>query len=162
MRPKGPVRGLQSSTPRHTTLGGQGVLPWWSSVRPEGPARGLQSSRPGHTSLGGQRVLPRRWSLRPKGPAKGAAVCKARAHQPGGTGSPALAVVGASSRAPEGDCSMQGPGTPPLGDKGSCPVGGRYVLKGLRGSCSLQGPGTPARGDKESRLGGGQCVLKGL
>ena len=51
---------------------------------------------PGRTSMGGQGLVPRRWSVRLEGPVRGAAVIKARAHQPRGTGGLAQAVVGAS------------------------------------------------------------------
>ena len=51
---------------------------------PGTPAKGDGESCP---SIG-------RWGS--KGPAMGAAVCKARVPKPGGTGSPAEAVVGAS------------------------------------------------------------------
>ena len=57
---------------------------------------GLQPSKPGHTSAGRRGVLPWQWSVRPEGLARGAAVSKAQAHQHGGTGGPARAVVGAS------------------------------------------------------------------
>ena len=49
---------------------------------------GQQSPRPGHTSLGGRGVLPSWWSVLKEG-LRGAAVPKARAHKPRGTGSPA-------------------------------------------------------------------------
>ena len=55
---------------------------------------GLQSPRPGQPM--GQGVVPRRWSVRHEALARGTLVSKARAHQPGRTGSPALVVVRAS------------------------------------------------------------------
>ena len=73
--------------------------------------------------------------MRPEGPARGAATFKARAHQPGGTGSLALAVLGASSRACEGGCNLQ------WGDMGSYPGGGRCILKGRRGGLHTSKPG---------------------
>ena len=57
---------------------------------------GLQCPRPGHPSPGGQGVVPRCWSVHHEVLARGTLVSKARAHQPRRTGSPALAVVGAS------------------------------------------------------------------
>ena len=96
VRREGPARGATIFKAEAHQPGGTGVLPWCWSVCPEEPARSLQSSRPGHTSRGGQVVPPRRWSLRPEGAVRGAALFKARAHHPGGTGSRAQAVVGAS------------------------------------------------------------------
>ena len=62
-----------------------------------------------------------------------------------------------------GLCSLQGPSTPALGDKGSCRRSGRCVLRGAcEGGCGLQGPGTPVRGHRGSCPRGGRCVLKGL
>ena len=91
---KGPRGGLQSPRGWHTSLGGQGVLPKRWSVRHEAPA--MQCPRPAHTNLVGQGVLSWRWSVRPEGLARMAAVIKARAQQPSGTGGLAQAVVGAS------------------------------------------------------------------
>ena len=105
-----------------------------------------------------------------------------RAHRPGGTGSPAQGVVGASWRA----CGGVEPGTPAWGDGESSPGDGRSFLQGLRGwttgyngpggmGCPAQGvvrvscracgyvePGTPAWRDGESRPGGGRSFLQGL
>ena len=134
VRPEGPGRGAAwSPTPGHTILGGQGVLPRRLSLRPKGPARGAATFKAREHQPGGQAGLPRRWSARAEGAGRGAAVPKARAHQPMRTGSVAVAVVGASFRACEGGCKLQGPGTPACGDRGNCPAGGRCVLKGLRG-----------------------------
>ena len=52
-----------------------------------------------------------------------------RAHRPGGMGSPAQGVVGASCRG----CGDVEPGTPAWGDGESRPRGGRSFLHGLRG-----------------------------
>ena len=92
---------------------------------------GQQSPRPGHTSLGGRGGLPRRWSVLKEG-LRGAAVPKARAHQPGGTGSPAQVVVGAQ-RGPTRGSSPQGPGTPARGDGDSCPGGGQCSKRACGG-----------------------------
>ena len=52
-----------------------------------------------------------------------------RAHRPGGMGSAAQGVVGASCRA----CGDVEPGTPAWGDGESSPMGGQSFLQGLRG-----------------------------
>ena len=93
--------------------GGQSVL------------QGLWGRRTGHTALGGWGVPPRGWSEFPAGPVG----MDNRAHRPGGTGSPAQGVVGASCRA----CGEVEPGTPAWGDGEPSPGGGRSFLQGLRG-----------------------------
>ena len=69
-----------------------------------------------------------------------------RAHRPGGVGSPAQGVVGASCRA----CGDVEPGTPAWGDGESSPGGGRSALPGLwgrrTGPTGLGGTGSPAQG----------------
>ena len=64
-------------------------------MRPEGLARVVAVIKAHAHQPMGDRVLPTWWLVRHEGPARGAAVSKARAHQRGGTGSRALAVVGA-------------------------------------------------------------------
>ena len=98
---------------------------------------GQQSPRTGDTRLGGRRVLPRRWSVLKEG-RRGAAVPKAEAHQPRGTGSPSQAVVGAQG-GPAGGSSPQGPSTPAWGDGESQPGGGRCS----RRACGGQQPPRP-------------------
>ena len=87
--------------------------------------QGLWGRRTGHIGLGGWGVQPRGWSGFPAGPAG----MDNRAHWPGGMGSPAQGVVGASCRA----CGNVEPGTPAWGDGESSPGGGRSFLQGLRG-----------------------------
>ena len=67
-----------------------------------------------------------------------------RAHRPGGMGSPAQGVVGASCRA----CGDVEPGTPAWGDGESSPGGGRSLLPGQWGAIFLRKPGTPAWGGR--------------
>ena len=74
-----------------------------------------------------------------------------RAHQPGGMGSPAQGVVGASCMA----CGDVEPGTPAWGDGESSPGDGRSFLPGLRGW-------TTGPRDGESSPGGGRSILQGL
>ena len=181
MRHEGPATEATVSKARAHQPGGTGVsFHGGGWCVPKGLRGWLQLSRPGYTSLGGHGVWPRRWSVRHEGPTRGAAVSKgqtqqpgdtgglaqavvgasrrardavskARAHPPRGIGGPAVAVVGASRRACKGDCSHQAPGTPAGGEKGSCPGGGRCVMKGPRrelqsprpGLTSLRGPGCP-------------------
>ena len=107
--------------------------------------------------------MPRRWLVLPEGPARGRAVIKARAHQPWGTGSPAQALVGASSRACEGACSLQGPRTPAWGHRGSCPGWWSVCPEGLaRGAEVIKARAHQPFGDRWSSPGGGRCVMKGL
>ena len=75
---------------------------------------------------------------------RGAAVPKARAHQPRGTGGPSHAVVRAQG-GPASGSSPQRLGTPAWGDGESCPVGGRCS----RRTCEGQQP--PKRGDTSLR-----------
>ena len=146
---------------------------------------GQQLPGPRHTSLGGRGVLSRQWSVLEEG-LREAAVPKARAHQSGGTGRPAKAVVSAQG-GPAGGSSPQCPGTPVWRDGESCSGGGRcsriacwggaipkaraHQSGGTRspvqavvgaqgrpaGGSSSQGPGTPVLGDGESYPGGGRC-----
>ena len=71
---------------------------------------------------------------------------KAPAHQPGGTWTPALAVVGASSRACKGGRSVQGEGTQAWADLRSCLGGGWCVMKGPRGGLQSPRPGHTSLG----------------
>ena len=76
-----------------------------------------------------------------------------RAHRPGGMGSPAQGVVGASCRA----CGDVEPGTPVWGDGESCPGGGRSASLGLWGGrfghTGLGGRGVVPRGWSERPAG---------
>ena len=76
-----------------------------------------------------------------------------RAHRPGGTGSPAQGVVGASCRA----CGGVELGTPAWGDGESCPGGGRSFPQSLRawttGPTGLGGWGVLPRGWSERPAG---------
>ena len=111
--------------------------------------QGLWGRRTGHTGLGGWGVPPRGWLEFLAGPAG----IDNRAHRPGGTGSPAQGVVGASRRA----CGGVEPGTPAWGDGESCPGGGRSVLQGLwgrrTGHTGLGGWGVQPRGWSEFPAG---------
>ena len=85
-----------------------------------------------------------------------------RAHRPGGMGSPAQGVVGASCRA----CGDVEPGTPAWGDGESSPGGGRSFLQGLRGwttgRTGLGGWGVLPRGwsERPARPVGGQYLRR--
>ena len=82
--PEARVRQLgETANPAQAAVGAQG-----------GPAGGSSSQGPGTSALGGRGVLPRRQSVLREA-VRGAAVPKAPAHQPGGTGSAAQVVVGA-------------------------------------------------------------------
>ena len=83
--------------------------------------------------------MPRWWSVLKQG-LRGAAVSKARAHHPRGTGSPAQVVVAAQG-GPAGGRSPRGPGTRPrgTGTLAQAVVGAHGVRAG---GSSLQGPGT--------------------
>ena len=93
---------------------------------------GQQPPRLGHTGRGGRGVLPLWWAVLKEG-LWVAAVTKARAHQPQGTGSHAKAAVGAQG-GPTGGSSPQGPGTPASGEVESCPGGGRCLRRAFGGS----------------------------
>ena len=170
----GACGGQQSPRPGHTRLGGRGLLPKrWSLFKdglrggssPQGPGtlawgdgesspsggrcsrracEGQPSPRLGHTSLGGRGAPPRWWSVR-KESLRGAPVPNARAHQPGGTGSPVQAVVAAQG-GPAGGNSPQGPGTLALGDGDSCPSGGRCSRRACEGQQSPTPGHTTLRG----------------
>ena len=116
--------------------------------------QGLWGRRTGHTGLGGWGFQPRGWSEFPAGPA----VMDNRAHRPGGMGSPAQGVVGASCRA----CGDVEPGTPAWGDGESCPGGGRSLLPGQWGAIFLREPGAPAWGGQGSSPRGVRSLVPGL
>ena len=73
----------------------------------------------------------------------------ALAHQPGGTGSPAQAVVGAQG-GPAGGRSSLRPGHTSLGGWGVLPRRWSVLKEGLRGVAVPTSPDTPAWGDGES------------
>ena len=72
-----------------------------------------------------------------------------------------MGVVGASLRAYEGGCSLQGLVTPAWGDKGSCPGVGRCVLKGLRGGLQPSKPGHTSLGGQGVLLRRWSVCLEG-
>ena len=77
-------------------------------------------------------------------------------HQPGGTGSPAQAVVGAQG-GPAGGSSSLRPGHTSLRGRGVPPRPWSVLKEGLRGVVVPNSPDTPAWGDGESCPGGGRC-----
>ena len=167
-------RGQQSPRPGHTSFKGRGVPPrWWSVLKkvfrgaavPKAraqqpretgfptwgvvgaqgrPTGGHHLPRRGHTILGGRGVLLRRWSVLKMG-LRRAAVPKARAHQPRGTGSPAEVVIGAQGW-PAGGSSPQGPRTPASRDGESRPGGGRCSGRVCGGQQSPRPGHTSLRG----------------
>ena len=183
------LQGLWGRRTGHTCLGGWGVPPrGWSEFpcracgdgQPGPPAwgdgescpgggrsilQGLWGRRTGHTGLGGWGAQPRGWSEFPAGPVG----MDNRAHRPGGMGSPAQGVVGASCRANGGPSSLENRAHRPGGDGESCPGGVRSLLPGLRGAIFFREPGAPARGgrgvlprgclDPPARPMGGHLVL---
>ena len=106
--------------------------------------QGLWGRRTGHTGLGGWVAQPRGWSEFPAGPAG----MDNRAHRPGGMGSPAQGVVGASCRANGGPSALENRAHRPGGDGESCPGGVRSLLPGQRGAIFFREPGAPARGGR--------------
>ena len=151
-RPEGmesPAQGVVGASCRACEDVEPGTPSWGDGESCPGVGRsvlqGLWGRRTGHTGLGGWAVLSRGWPEFPAGPAG----MDNRAHQPGGMGSPAQGVVGASCRA----CGDVEPGTPPWGDGESCPGVGRSVLQVLwgrrTGHTGLEGWGVQPRGWSE-------------
>ena len=182
----GTAGGSSSQGPGTPTLGGRGVLPRLQSVLMEGP-RGVAvpigpgtPARRGRESYSGGGRCSRR-------ACEGYQFPMARAHQPGGTGSPAQVVVGAhggptrgsdshgpghtspggagsSTQAvvgaqggPARGISSQWPGHPSPGGRGALPRWWWVLRVGLWGVAVPNGPGTPSRGDVEYCPGGGRC-----
>ena len=81
----------------------------------------------------------------------GSSWLRARAHQPGGTGSPAKVVVGAQ-RGPAGGCNFKRPGHTCLGGQGVLSRRWLVLQEGLRGAAASKarahlpvGRGSPAQ-----------------
>ena len=155
-RPRGmgsPAQGVVGVSYRACGNGQPGPPAWGDGELCPGGGRsvlqGLWGRRTGHTGLGGWGVPPRGWLEFLAGPAG----IDNRAHRPGGTGSPAQGVVGASRRA----CGGVEPGTPAWGDGESSPAGGRSFPQGLRewttGPTDLGGWGVLPRGWSERPAG---------
>ena len=173
-------------TARPHQLGGMGSLAQAVVGAQGGHAGGSNSLRPGHTSPGGWGVLPRWWlvlkeglqgAVGPNGPGtpawwdgesclgggwcsrracRGQQLPTARAHQPGGVGSPAQAVVAAQG-GPAGGSSSLRPGYTGPGGRGVLSRRWLVLKEGMRRAAAPNGPGTPARGDGESCQGCGCC-----
>ena len=93
---------------------------------------GCSHQGPGTAAVGDRGSCPGGGRCVMKGPRRGLQSPRPGLTSLRGPGCPVLAVVGASRRAREGGCSYQGPGTAAGGDMGSCPGGGRCVMKGPR------------------------------
>ena len=133
--------GPSSSENRAHRPGGDGEsCPWGVRSLLPGQWGAIFFREPGAPARGGRGVQPRGWSEFPAGPAG----MDNRAHRPGGMGSPAQGVVGASCRA----CGDVEPGTPAWGDGESCPGGGPSLLPGQWGAIFLREPGAPAWGGR--------------
>ena len=175
------LQGLWGRRTEHTGLGGWGVQPRGWSEFPAGPAgmdnrawrdgescpgggrsvlQGLWGRRTGHTGPWGWGDQPKGWSEFPVGPAG----IDNRAHRPGGMGSPAHGVVGATCRA-RGDVER---GAPAWGGRGAQPRGcseppawplGGHLLQ-RTGRTGSGGRGVQPRGCSEppARPVGGQYL----
>ena len=109
---------------------------------------------PGAPARGGRGVLPRGWPESPARPMGGHLLQRTGRTGPGGTGSPAQGVFGASCQGQWGAIFLREPGAPAWGGRGvlprGCPepparpVGGQYLRR--TGRTGLGGTGSPAQG----------------
>ena len=76
---------------------------------------------------------------------RGSSLLRARAHQPGGTGSPAEVVVGAQE-GPVGGCNFQRPGHTNPGGRGDVPRWWSVLKEGLWGVAALKARAHQPRG----------------
>ena len=105
---------------------------------------------PGAPAWGGQGVQPRGCSESPARPEGGHLLQRTGRTGPGGTGSPAQGVFGASCQANGGPSSSLNRAQRPGGDGESCPGGVRSLLPGQGGAIFFREPGAPARGGRGS------------
>ena len=110
---------------------------------------------------GGRGVLPRGCSEPPARPMGGHLLQRTGRTGPGGTGSPAQGVFGASCQANGGPSSSENRAHRPGGDKESCPGGVRSLLPGQWGAISFREPGAPARGGRGALPRGVRSLLQG-
>ena len=108
----------------------------------------ISCREPGAPARGGRGVLPRRCSESPARPIGGHLLQRTGRTGPGGTGSPAQGVFGASRQANGGPSSSENRAHRPGGDRESCPGGVRSLLPGQWGAISCREPGAPARGGR--------------
>ena len=116
----------------------------WAAASGRSVLLGLWGCRTGHTGLRGREVPSRGWSECPLGPVGRQNL----AHGPGGTGSPAPGVVGASFKAHGEASSSENRAHRPWGDRESSPGGGRSLLLGPWGGVIFGEPGPPAWGGR--------------
>ena len=103
---------------------------------------------PGAPPRGGRGVQPRGCSESPARPVGGHLLQRTGRTGPGGTGSPAQGVFGASCKANGGPSSLENRAHRPGGDGESCPGGVRSLLQGQWGAIFFREPGAPARGGR--------------
>ena len=103
---------------------------------------------PGAPAWGGRGVLPRGCSESPARPMGGHLLQRAGRTGPGGTGSPAQGVFGASCQANGGPSSSESRAHRPGGEGESCPGGVRSLLPGQWGAIFFREPGAPAWGGR--------------
>ena len=103
---------------------------------------------PGAPARGGRGVLPRGCSGSPARPMGGHLLQTTGRTGPGGTGSPAQRVFGASCQANGGPSSSENRAHRPGGGGESSPRGVRSLLPGLRGAIFFREPGAPACGGR--------------
>ena len=148
------------SEPPATRVGGH-LLQRTGRTGPEGtgsPAQGVFGAsykakwgaiffrEPGAPAWGGRGVLPRGCSEPPARPMGGHLLQRTGRTGPGGTGSPAQGVFGASCQANGGPSSSVNRAHRPGGDGESCPGGVWSLLPGQWGAIFFREPGAPARG----------------
>ena len=103
---------------------------------------------PGAPARGGRGVLPRGCSESPARPVGGQYLQRTGRTGPGGTGSPAQGVFGASCQASWGPVSSENRAHRPGGDGESYPGGVRSLLPGQGGAIFFREPGAPAWGGR--------------
>ena len=110
------------------------------------PARPVGSHHPSKTGLGGTGAQPRGWSEPPVRPVGSHLPSKTERTGPGGAGSPAQGVVGASYKAHGGPSAPENWAHRPRGDGESSPGGVQSLLQGQWGAIFCREPGAPAWG----------------
>ena len=145
----GPRGGRTSPITGYTCLGGgggaaQGVV--GASFKAHGePSSSMNRA---HQPGGERGVQPKGWSEPPARPVGSHHPPRTGRTGPGGTGSPAEGVVGASFKAYGGPSSSENRAHRPGGDGESSPGGGRGILYGLWGAIIFGEPGAPAWGGR--------------
>ena len=147
--PAGPMGRRHLLITGRTGLGGtgsptQGVVGTSCKAHGEPSSSNNRAHRPGgdgeSSPGGGRSLLP--------GPMGGHLLQRTGRTGPGGTGSPAQGVFGASCQAKGGPSSLENRAHRPRGDGESCPGGVQSLLPSQWGAIFFREPGAPARGGR--------------